>query len=128
VAVKIITLRSCDLHGEGDDVEASETLRLGYDGAWYEIDLCKEHSGEVGEILQSWISRGRRPDSAQERVRRLRTATGESGSRTPASGLKVADLSAEEKELAGKLGWKGKRLSTEIQQQIMQRREGSAGQ
>jgi hypothetical protein len=122
VAVKIITLRSCDLHGD-EDVEASDTVRVGFDGAWYEIDLCKEHGAEVGDTLQGWISRGRRPESAQERVRRTRSAAADRPRRT-ADGLKVADLSAEEKEYAGSLGWKGKRLSADIQQKILARRVG----
>jgi hypothetical protein len=80
VAVKIITVRSCDLH-RGDEVDAVETVRLGRDGTWYEIDLCEAHRAEVTTTVEGWVERVRRVAPVEDRLERLRAITGESGPR-----------------------------------------------
>lgn len=45
-----------DLTGE----DAQETVKIGLDGAQYEVDLTSEHAAELREKLSPYISGGRR--------------------------------------------------------------------
>ena len=59
-----------------DESEASGTVRFGYEGGEYEIDLNDEHLQEFEEILAPYIEHGRRVRDGQGRGRQ-RARTGE---------------------------------------------------
>ncbi len=78
MAQKVQVLVTCDLHE--DDIEGVETVKFGFDGYDYEIDVCAEHSEQVQDQLQDLISHARRAGggrggrrSAPSRVRAERT-------------------------------------------------------
>lgn len=58
MAQKVQVMVTCDLHE--DDSEGVETLKFGFDGYDYEIDLCAEHTEEVHDQLQELILHARR--------------------------------------------------------------------
>ncbi len=59
MAQKVQVIVTCDLHDD-DDTEALETVRFGFDGYDYELDLCADHSEEVHDQLQGLIGHARR--------------------------------------------------------------------
>lgn len=59
-----------------DGSEATETVRFGLDGQWYEIDLCSANADKLREVLGEWTRRGRRSGAAPSR-----SAGGRGGSR-----------------------------------------------
>jgi len=48
----------CDLHG--DETRAQETIKFGVDGSGYEIDLCREHAGQLRESFAGYVGAARR--------------------------------------------------------------------
>ncbi len=58
MAQKVQVVVTCDLHE--DETEGVETLKFGFDGYDYEIDVCVEHSELVQDQLQELISHARR--------------------------------------------------------------------
>src|SRR5512134_659020 len=71
VVQKVITERFDDLDGS----PAVETVRFGYAGREYEIDLNEEHASQLDEALASYIEHARRADGGKPR--RGRRAEGE---------------------------------------------------
>ena len=64
---RVITERFDDLDGS----PAVETVRFGYAGREYEIDLNEEHASQLDEALATYVEHARRVDKAQpRRVRR----------------------------------------------------------
>src|SRR5512135_2585112 len=61
MAQRVITERVDDLDGS----PAVETVRFGYAGRDYEIDLSEEHAAELDELLAPYIEHGRRADGAK---------------------------------------------------------------
>ncbi len=53
-----------------DESEASGTIRFGYEGGEYEIDLNEQHLQEFEEFLAPYIEHGRRLRDGQRRGRR----------------------------------------------------------
>ena len=68
---KVITERFDDLDGS----PAVETVRFGYAGREYEIDLNEEHASQLDEALAAYIEHARRADGVKPR--RVRQAEGE---------------------------------------------------
>jgi hypothetical protein len=60
---RVITERFDDLDGS----EAVKTVRFGYAGREYEIDLNEEHASQLDEVLATYVERARRVDRAQPR-------------------------------------------------------------
>ena len=58
MAQRVQVLLVCDLH-EGE-VEGSETVTFGLDGAAYEIDVCDEHAAELRDSFSSYVGAARR--------------------------------------------------------------------
>lgn len=58
MAQKVQVVVTCDLHE--DETEGVETVKFGFDGYDYEIDVCAEHSAQVQDELQELISHARR--------------------------------------------------------------------
>ncbi len=56
-----------DLHD--DDTEGLETIRFGFEGSDYELEVCVEHSEQVHEQLQELIGRVRRVGGGRGRRR-----------------------------------------------------------
>ena len=50
-----------------DGSEATETVRFGLDGCWYEIDLCSGNAEKLREVLGEWTRHGRRTGAAPSR-------------------------------------------------------------
>jgi hypothetical protein len=65
---RMITERFDDLDGS----PAVETIRFGYAGRDYEIDLNEEHAAALDEALATYIEHARRVERAVERPRRGR--------------------------------------------------------
>src|SRR5512135_763461 len=72
MAQRVITERVDDLDGS----PAVETVRFGYAGRDYEIDLSEEHAAELDELLAPYIEHGRRANGAKP-SRRARPAEGQ---------------------------------------------------
>jgi hypothetical protein len=70
---RMITERFDDLDGS----PAVETVRFGYAGHSYEIDLNEEHASQLNEALAAYLEHARRADGVQPRQRRARQAEGE---------------------------------------------------
>src|SRR5512134_2459779 len=75
---RTITERFDDLDGS----PAVETVRFGYAGREYEIDLNEEHAAALDEALAAYVEHARRADGGQPRQRRARKAESE-GRRSP---------------------------------------------
>jgi hypothetical protein len=60
---RVITERFDDLDGS----PAVETVRFGYAGREYEIDLNEEHASELDEALAPYIEHARRADGVKPR-------------------------------------------------------------
>jgi hypothetical protein len=60
---RVITERLDDLDGS----PAVETVRFGYAGREYEIDLNEEHASELDEALAPYIEHARRADGVKPR-------------------------------------------------------------
>ncbi len=58
MAQRIQVTLVCDLHG--DETRAAETVRFGVDGTTYEIDLCREHAGQLRESFAGYVGVARR--------------------------------------------------------------------
>ena len=70
---RVITERFDDLDGS----PAVETVRFGYAGREYEIDLNEEHAHALDELLAPYIEHARRADGGSAPRRRARRAEGE---------------------------------------------------
>lgn len=69
-----------------DDLDGSEaegTIRFGYGGTDYEIDLNKEHADQLAEAIAPFIAAGRKVSSARR-----------SGRRSPGSRQDTSDVRA----------------------------------
>jgi hypothetical protein len=75
---RMITERFDDLDGS----PAVETVRFGYAGREYEIDLNEEHAAQLDEVLATYLEHARRADGVQPRQRRARKAESD-GRRAP---------------------------------------------
>jgi hypothetical protein len=51
-----------------DGSEATETVRFGLDGTWYEIDLCSGNAEKLREVVGEWTRHARRSGSAPSRT------------------------------------------------------------
>jgi hypothetical protein len=60
---RMVTERLDDLDGS----PAVETVRFGYAGREYEIDLSEEHAAELDEALAPYVERGRKVDGGKPR-------------------------------------------------------------
>ena len=56
---RVQVLLVCDLH-DGDEVEGTETVAFGLDGASYEIDVCDEHAEELRDSFAVFVGVARR--------------------------------------------------------------------
>jgi hypothetical protein len=52
----------CDLHDE--EVEGSETVAFGLDGASYEVDACEEHAAALRDAFAPYVGAARRAGRA----------------------------------------------------------------
>jgi hypothetical protein len=68
---RMITERFDDLDGS----PAVETVRFGYAGREYEIDLSEEHASQLDELLAPYLEHARKVDGVKPR--RVRRAEGE---------------------------------------------------
>ncbi len=67
MAQKLQVMVTCDLHEY--ETEGVETVKFGFDGYGYEIDLCAEHSEQVQNQLQDLISYARQTSGSRGRGR-----------------------------------------------------------
>ncbi len=58
MAQKVQVLLVCDLHD--GEVEGTETIAFGLDGASYEIDVCDAHAAELRDAYAPYVGAGRR--------------------------------------------------------------------
>ena len=63
---RVTTERFDDLDGS----PAVETVRFGYAGRQYEIDLSEEHASQLDEVLAPYVEHARRADEGGDRLRR----------------------------------------------------------
>lgn len=75
---------TCDLHE--DETEGVETVKFGFDGYGYEIDLCAEHSEQVQNQLQDLISYARQTPGSRGRGRSAASRRGTARSASPGPG------------------------------------------
>jgi hypothetical protein len=62
----------CDLPHDGE-VEAVETIRFGFNGTHYEINVCAAHAKELRERFARYIDHGRRVTSTGSKKRRRKS-------------------------------------------------------
>jgi hypothetical protein len=83
VAQRVQVLLVCDLHDE--EVEGSETVAFGLDGASYEVDACEEHAAALRDAFAPYVGAARRagraPAAAPRRARPAASGASSSGSR-----------------------------------------------
>ncbi len=74
----------CDLHD--GEVEGSETVAFGVDGATYEIDVCEEHAAAMRDAFAEYVGAGRRAGRtpAAGGTRRQRTPRAAGSGSSPA--------------------------------------------
>lgn len=58
MAQKISVLLVCDLHE--DEVEGTETIAFGLDGAAYEVDVCDDHGAQIRDAFAPFVGAARR--------------------------------------------------------------------
>jgi hypothetical protein len=78
VAQRVKVLLVCDLHD--GDVEGSETVAFGLDGASYEVHACEEHAAALRDAFAPYVGAARRagraPAAAAPRRPRAAAASG----------------------------------------------------
>lgn len=82
MAQKVQVVILCDLHD--GEVEGSETVSFGLDGARYEIDLCDEHAAQLRDDLAGYVGAGR--SAGRAAPARSRGRSGGSARRASARG------------------------------------------
>jgi hypothetical protein len=56
-------------------VEATDTIAIGLDGAWAELDLTERNAESIRDSLRDWMAAGRRVDAKDVRPPRKRAAS-----------------------------------------------------
>ncbi|MGO8886296.1 MAG: histone-like nucleoid-structuring protein Lsr2 [Streptosporangiaceae bacterium] len=80
-----------------DDIDGSEaegTVRFGFDGVDYEIDLNNQHADQLARAIGPYVDAARKVSSARRPARRSRPARHNQSdvrARARAQGLKVSD-------------------------------------
>ena len=82
MAQKVQVLLVCDLHE--DEVEGTETIAFGLDGASYEIDACEQHGAQLRDAFAPFVGSARRAGRPAASTGARRTSRG--ASRPAASG------------------------------------------
>ncbi len=72
MAQKVQILLVCDLHD--GDVEGTETIAFGLDGATYEIDVCDDHGAALRDAFAPYVGAARRAGRVPVAARRARPA------------------------------------------------------
>jgi hypothetical protein len=85
MAQRVQVLLVCDLHD--GDVEGTETITFGLDGAAYEIDVCPAHGKELRDAYAPFVGAARRAGRSAAGGQR-RSRAGRSGG----AGNKVAEI------------------------------------
>lgn len=67
MAQRVKTFYVSDLSGE-ELAEGAHTIRFGYQGASYEIDLSPQESDEFAELMDKYVSVARRVGGRRQRV------------------------------------------------------------
>lgn len=62
MAQRVQVLLVCDLHE--DDVEGTETVAFGLDGAAYEFDVCDEHATDIRDAFAPYVGAARKAGRA----------------------------------------------------------------
>jgi len=91
-----------------DDIDGSEaegTVRFGFDGVDYEIDLNKKHADQLAKAIGPYIEAARKVSPARRAARGARTARHDQSdvrAWARAQGLKVSDRGRIPAEVLGK--------------------------
>ena len=64
MAQRVQVLLLCDLHDDDTEVEGTETLTFGMEGASYEIDVCEQHAGQFRDATAAFVGAARKPGRA----------------------------------------------------------------
>jgi nucleoid-associated protein Lsr2 len=85
-----------------DGTDGAETVRLGWDGDWREIDLSKKNRASLSRALDRYWSAARPVDGARQSTRRRRSsrATSTRSTKTPKRDPKVIRAWATEHGIA----------------------------
>jgi hypothetical protein len=75
VARRTVTILTCDLCQAPDEAAEVTTLRFGYSGRDYELDVCAAHGEEVRAALSGWARQGRVAGSATPEARARRAGS-----------------------------------------------------
>jgi len=80
-----------------DDIDGSEavgTVRFGFDGSYYEIDLSKKHADQLAKAIEPFVAAARKVPSSRRAVRGSRPARHDQSdvrAWARSQGLKVSD-------------------------------------
>ena len=56
----IVTLDDLDVAAGFSPLSATQQVRIGWDGTWYELDLSDEHAAELWSSVEPYLRAGRR--------------------------------------------------------------------
>ncbi|HZD64469.1 MAG TPA: Lsr2 family protein [Acidimicrobiales bacterium] len=71
MARNIQVVVTCDID-ENDDTDGLETVRFGFEGGDYEIDLCADHLEEFNESIRPYVDMARKAENGKATTRRRR--------------------------------------------------------
>ena len=108
--VKKVTVTLVD---DMDDVPADETISIGLDGTWYEIDLSESNAADLREHMDKWIHHARRVTSRGNSEPGTATTAGRSRPRGAADRARSAAIREWAKEQGFEISERG-RISSEI--------------
>jgi nucleoid-associated protein Lsr2 len=70
MAQKVLVTYACDYDRKEIPAGQERTRSFGLDGQSYEIDLCKEHSGKLDEVLKKYAAYAQKATRGPRRRRR----------------------------------------------------------
>ncbi|MBY6349329.1 histone-like nucleoid-structuring protein Lsr2 [Rhodococcoides corynebacterioides] len=108
--VKKVTVTLVD---DMDDVPADETVSIGLDGTWYEIDLSERNAADLREHMDKWIHHARRVTSRGSSEPGTAPTAGRSRPRGAADRARSAAIREWAKEQGFEISERG-RISSEI--------------
>ena len=97
MASKSVVMRVCDLHRES--VQAVKTIRVSWEGARHQLDLCTDHLGEVESTVNSWLRATTPSNGTRRRARGAAKAAGKASKHTPAKRSSSAASANTSREL-----------------------------
>lgn len=108
--VKKVTVTLVD---DVDNVPADETVSIGLDGSWFEIDLSSSNAEELRKVMDQWIQHARRVSGRSSSGGAASSTSGGSRTRGAADRARSAAIREWARTQGFEISARG-RISTEI--------------